>query len=256
MISVFHSDVEVYVCLTEQFEMFWRGVKGISSERKTYQGLRKFRCECPRCQAIDDTRGMQCDRCGPSGHVGTWSPGCFFWFYSMTPWAISKGWFSRNGYCSWWMLVISADAPEKNWSMTSSLSLFPSFFVGASPMFFEIKSNNPVVAQIPPFLLVKISGFCGLHSSFAWVLGFGDPFQALVAFSFPVPGRGYHWPLENETWSPCSECKAEAKAADLEEAGWAPEKFGISSIAILYRIPPGYVKIAIENGHRNSEFSH
>ena len=27
----------------------------------------KFRCECPRCQAIDDTRGMQCDRCGPWG---------------------------------------------------------------------------------------------------------------------------------------------------------------------------------------------
>ena len=151
MISVFHSDVEVYVCLTEQFEMFWRGVKGISSERKTYQGLRKFRCECPRCQAIDDTRGMQCDRCGPSGHVGTWSPGCFFWFYSMTPWAISKGWFSRNGYCSWWMLVISADAPEKNWSMTSSLSLFPSFFVGASPMFFEIKSKNPLLLRFPHF---------------------------------------------------------------------------------------------------------
>ena len=70
------------------------------------------------------------------------------------------------GECWWYLLMLL----KKIDIMTSSLSLFPSFFVGASPMFFEIKSNNPVVAQSPPFLLVKISGFCGLHSSFAWVL--------------------------------------------------------------------------------------
>jgi len=249
MISVFHSDVEVYVCLTEQFEMFWRGVKGISSERKTYQGLGSFVANAPGAKRLTTPGACNATAVDRRDMWGRGVLAAFFdsiaWLHEPSAKVDLAGMDTVVGECWWYLLMLLKKIDQ--WHPHSRC--FHHFSWVQAQCFSRLNPKIHCCSDSPIFAGENLWFLC---VTFQFCVGFG--------FWWPLPGPGCLLVSRSRTWIPLAFGKWNVVALQRVQGGSKSGRLGggvlsageIWNIIYCYLyigIPSGYVKIAIKNGH-------